>query len=319
MMKFFRMTSGDVYTNLATEEYMFRNFRDDTYFLLWDNDSSIVVGKNQNVFQEINIPMAEREGIKIARRITGGGTVFHDAGNLNYSILMNHDPDTFSYDQCLSPVICTLNSMGVPAHKRRTSDIAIEGKKISGSAQTIGNGRVLHHGTLLFDADLNRLNELLQPMNGSIQSRATASVPSPVTNIANYLKPGITMTQFKKMFVNILSDGYAEWVLLSEEDRKAIYKLRDEKYLDWDWNYGRSPEFTYEHNENGVRLNMRIKKGRILNTEIHGIEDGEAIASALLQVPFGHKSVRSALAQARISDNQIDAVLNHIFQRGMQQ
>ena len=150
------MNTSDVYTNLAIEEYVFHHFTDDNYLLLWKNEGSIVIGKHQNVFEKVNIKAIESSSVKVARRNTGSGAVFHDKGNLNYSLITDYDSEIFSgYDEFLNPMIKALNHLGVPAHKRRSSDIAIEDKKISGSAQTVKNNRILHHGTLLFDADLS--------------------------------------------------------------------------------------------------------------------------------------------------------------------
>ncbi|HSP47373.1 MAG TPA: lipoate--protein ligase family protein, partial [Clostridiaceae bacterium] len=137
-LRYIENESEDVYFNLALEEYLLQNFREGTYLLLWRNDRSIVLGKYQNVYEEVNLRAVEEAGIKVARRNSGGGTVYHDLGNLNYSILTDYDPNgTISYDLFLEPMISALRSMGIPAEKRGASDIAIEGMKISGSAQTL--------------------------------------------------------------------------------------------------------------------------------------------------------------------------------------
>lgn len=308
-MRYLEMNSGDVYTNLATEEYVFRNYRDDTYFLLWGNDSSIVVGKNQNVFQEIDIRAAERTGTKIARRITGGGTVFHDAGNLNYSILMEHNEETFSYDQCLAPVIRALVRMGVSAHKRRTSDIAIDGKKISGSAQTISRGRLLHHGTLLYDADLQRLKLLLRPGSGTFESGATLSVPSEVVNIKDCMPTPLSIEEFRKQFLKNVVGQDVSPLILTGTDWAAIRKLRDEKYANWDWNFGSSPAFTWKKEKNGSFIELCVEKGRIQMCRI----DEQDRTGELKNVRYSAWDVILALRNSGKSCREIETIMDQLF------
>ena len=188
-MQYIEIDSNDVFLNLATEEYVFHNFTDDSYLLFYTNDDSIVLGKYQNVYQEINVPAAETADIKVARRITGGGAVFHDSGNLNYSfIAKNEKANPLCYDDFLFPVINALNFMGIDAHKRNTCDIAIGDLKISGSAQSVHGERVLHHGTLLFDSDLSVVAGALNPDPTKFQSKSVKSVRSRVGNIRSFFK-----------------------------------------------------------------------------------------------------------------------------------
>ena len=158
-MKYMKVTGTDIYYNLALEEYMFNKSSEESVLLLWKNDTSIVLGKYQNVYEEINIKEVSRKHISVARRNTGGGTVFHDRGNLNYSFITSCSSGMFSeYDEFIFPVLQALNGLGVPAQKRNNSDIAIGTSKISGSAQAVKSHRILHHGTLLFDADMEGLH-----------------------------------------------------------------------------------------------------------------------------------------------------------------
>ena len=145
--------------NLAFEEYVLTHRMDGDYLILWQNDNTVVVGQNQNTAAEINRAFVEAHGVHVVRRTTGGGAVYHDLGNLNYTLITGQS-GALDYDRCLAPVLRALNALGVPAQKSRTCDMTVDGKKISGSAQKIANGRVLHHGTLLFDADLTRLDEI---------------------------------------------------------------------------------------------------------------------------------------------------------------
>lgn len=296
-MKYIESNSEDVYFNLALEEYLFQNFKDDEYFMLWKNDNSIVLGKYQNVFEEINIKEAEKAGMKVARRNSGGGTVFHDKGNLNYSIIKNLDKNTFiDYDSFLIPVIEALNKLGINAEKRRTCDIAIDGKKISGSAQSSRGGRVLHHGTLLFDADLNLLENMLKTTEGKIESRSVKSVRSIVTNIRDHIDKNISIDDFKKTLINTLFPDGIEKVKLNDEQLQEINNLVQNKYSDWKWNYGNSPDFTFKKSNtlsNGIlKINLYVKKGMIFACTITGTN-------------FHCSEIESAVVGSRYSYNEI--------------
>lgn len=274
-MKYIDSISNDIYFNLALEEYVFHNFKDDTYFLLWDNDNSIVLGKYQNVFEEINIKAVEKMDIKVARRNSGGGTVFHDKGNLNYSIITDYDKNSFiDYDIFINPVITALNSLGIHAEKRRTSDIVIEGKKISGSAQSCKNDRILHHGTLLFNADLSMLENLLKTTDGKIESKSVKSVRSSVTNIKEHIDDNITLDDFKTLLLNSLFPNGVQKVFLTEDQIAEVNNLVKNKYSQWQWNYGNSPEFSYEKESElldmVINIKLHVKKGIIETCIIEG-------------------------------------------------
>lgn len=275
-MKYIESISDDVYFNLALEEYIFNNLKDDTYFMLWKNDSSIVLGKHQNVFEEINIKAIEQNNIKVARRNTGGGTVFHDRGNLNYSVITEYDKNTLiDYNQFIIPVINALNSMGINAEKRRTSDIAIDGKKISGSAQSIKGNRALHHGTLLFDADLTMLHDLLKTTEGKIESKSVKSVRSIVTNIKNHLfDTAINIDEFQKLLIDTMFSDKVDKYEITQEQIETIKELVENKYSKWEWNFGNSPDFYFEKDSvilsNTIKVKLHVKKGVITDCNIQG-------------------------------------------------
>lgn len=275
-MKYIESNNTDVYFNLALEEYVLNNLKDDIYFMFWKNDKSIVLGKYQNVFEEINIKAIEENNIKIARRNTGGGTVFHDKGNLNYSMITNYDTNTFiDYDKFILPIIKALNSIGVKAEKRRTSDISIDGKKISGSAQTIKGTRALHHGTLLFDADLSMLHHLLKTTDAKIESKSVKSVSSTVTNIKEHIdNTSMTLDEFQELLLQALfSDGICKYEI-NQNQIKEINELVENKYSKWEWNYGNSPDFSFEKDSivfnEVIKVKLFVKKGIIHNCEIYG-------------------------------------------------
>lgn len=296
-MKYIESKNEDVYFNLALEEYVFQNLKDDEYFMLWKNDNSIVLGKYQNAFEEINIKEAEKTNMKVARRNSGGGTVFHDKGNLNYSIIKNLDKNSFiDYDSFLTPVIEALNKLGINAAKRRTCDIAIDGKKISGSAQSQRGNRALHHGTLLFNANLGLLANMLKTTDGKIESRSVKSFRSVVTNISEHIDKNISLDEFKVNLLNALFPNGIEKVELNEKQLKEINDLAKNKYSDWQWNYGNSPDFTFEKTSDtfmgNLKVNLHVKKGTVF-------------ASTIIGENFPCSEITSIIAGSRYSYNEI--------------
>ena len=170
-------TSHDPFFNQAFEDYVFRTFREDEVLLLWRNRPAVVVGCYQNICREVHVRALLEQNIPVVRRMSGGGTVYHDLGNLNYTLITGQS-GALDYDRCLAPVLRALNALGVPAQKSRTCDMTVDGKKISGSAQKIANGRVLHHGTLLVDADLTRLDEITTGRKTTRSAQKGCSRPS---------------------------------------------------------------------------------------------------------------------------------------------
>lgn len=240
-MKWLISDNQNVFYNLALEEYLCRNAADDDCFIIWTNEDSVVVGRNQNIFEEVNVDEAMADGIVLARRNSGGGAVFHDRGNINFSVIRDFDMDAADqYDEFLSPVIEMLHSLGVPASKRNKSDIVIMDDKISGNAQIIKGKKIIHHGTLLFDADLEKLRKYLKSDSSSYSSKATKSVKSSVVNIRKYLD--ITAEEFKKYIADYFCRG-GEEIVLSEEEKRLI-ESQTGKFSSWDWVIGRSPKFS---------------------------------------------------------------------------
>lgn len=308
-MKYIESISEDVYFNLALEEYVFQNLKDDEYFMLWKNNDSIVLGKYQNAFEEINIKETERIDMKVARRNSGGGTVFHDKGNLNYSIIKNLDKNSFvNYDNFLIPVIEALNTLGVKAEKRRTCDIAINGKKISGSAQSSKGGRVLHHGTLLFNSDLDLLENMLKTTEGKIESKSVKSFRSIVTNISDHIDRNISLEDFKKALLNALFPNGIEKFTLSNTQLQEVSNLVETKYTDWQWNYGNSPEFTFEKtnylNNGDIKIILHVKKGMVFACTISSTNfPCSEIESAITGSRYSYKEVLNKLKEIKSLEN----------------
>jgi lipoate-protein ligase A len=237
--------------NLALEEHCYRKL--DTrheYVMFYINQPSIIIGNHQNPFQEINTELAAQKKIRPIRRISGGGAVYHDAGNLNFSFITDFGEKKLDYfKQLLQPILGTLKRLGVPAELTGKNNIVAEGRKISGNSQHANMRRMLSHGTLLFDAELDTLRQVLQSNLAIIQSRAIASIPSRVTNISDYLSRPIEMEAFIAELIGGISEsfGKVEKCRLTTADWDAVHRLAEEKYRAWEWNIGRSPEFTATH------------------------------------------------------------------------
>jgi lipoate-protein ligase A len=237
----------DPHLNLALEEYCLRNLDAGfDYVLFYINEPSIVVGKHQNLFHEININYAQENGIHLVRRISGGGAVYHDEGNLNFSFITGFHGEKLDYfRKLIQPIIASLHQLGIPAESTAKNSIVVEAKKISGTSQYTNINRLLSHGTLLFRSDLHALTKSLDSTLEIAQSRGIQSIKSDVTNIAQYLPDPMDMASFRKKLIESISDvfGKLESYQLTGDDWDRIYQLCENKYRSWDWIFGKSPDF----------------------------------------------------------------------------
>ena len=280
-------TSHDPFFNQAFEDYVFRTFREDEVLLLWRNRPAVVVGCYQNICREVHVRALMEQNIPVVRRMSGGGTVYHDLGNLNYTLITGQS-GALDYDRCLAPVLRALNALGVPAQKSRTCDMTVDGKKISGSAQKIANGRVLHHGTLLFDADLTRLDEITTGRkNNAFCSKGTQSAICAVTNLRPYLREDCEIVTFARQLAQKILPPGAKTVRLTQAQLADVRRLAAELYHSWDWTWGKTPAFTYEKTAEfagrPIRVRYEARHGLIRNAAVRSDAIDAARASALLE------------------------------------
>lgn len=296
--------------NLALEEYVF-NYLDqfDEIFLLWINEPTIVVGKHQNTIEEINTQYVKENNINVVRRLSGGGAVYHDLGNLNYTIISkNKDSNGFDFKTFSQPVIEVLADLGINAEFTGRNDIVIDGKKFCGNAQYMKKGRVLHHGAMLFDVELDVLAKALKVSQDKIVSKGVKSVRSRVTNIKEHLKEDITIEDFKELLLKHMFKDKEDMEVyeLTEEDLKNINKLMEERYMTWDWVYGQSPEFN-------IRKDRRFPSGKV--EILIDVDNGFIKDIKFYGDFFGHgdlKDVEEKLVDIKYSEYEINEALKGI-------
>ncbi|WP_436942124.1 lipoate--protein ligase [Staphylococcus xylosus] len=268
--------------NLAMEEYVLKNMpKDDSYFLFYINRPSIIIGKNQNTIEEVNQSYIDEQGIDVVRRISGGGAVYHDTGNLNFSFVTDDDGNSFhNFQKFTEPIVEALKSLGVDAKLSGRNDIQVGEAKISGNAMVKVKDRMFSHGTLMLNSELDEVQNALKVNPAKIKSKGIKSVRSRVANISEFLDEPIDIDKFKEIILkSIFGETQVEEYKLTDEDWRKIEKLSNEKYRTWEWNYGRNPKYNFEREEKFekgfVQIKLDVKKGRIEHAKIFGDFFGE--------------------------------------------
>ncbi|HEN9917380.1 TPA: lipoate--protein ligase [Streptococcus agalactiae] len=306
-MKYIVNTSNDPAYNVALEAYAFQKLTDiDEIFILWINEPAIIIGRHQNTIQEINKEFIDKNGIHVVRRLSGGGAVYHDLNNLNYTIISNNTQEgAFDFQTFSKPVIDTLAKLGVKAEFTGRNDLEINGQKFAGNAQAYYKGRMMHHGCLLFDVDMSVLGQALKVSKDKIESKGIKSVRARVTNIVDHLSDKITVQEFSDAILAQMKEEYPEMdeYVLSDAELSEIQAMRDNQFATWDWTYGKAPEYTIER---GVRYpagkittyanveNSTIKSVKIFG-DFFGVKPVDDIEKMLEGVRYDYKDVLAAL------------------------
>lgn len=298
--------STDPYFNIAADEYVMKNFTEDC-FMLWRNEPSIIVGKHQNTLAEINVDYVRENKIKVVRRITGGGAVFHDLGNLNFTFIRNSEEGAqVDFRKFTRPILDVLLTMGINAKFEGRNDLTIDGKKFSGNAEHVWRNRTLHHGTLLFSSVMTDLSAALKVNPLKFTDKAVKSVRSRVTNISEHLKEKMDVIEFRDRIMKQIMLMYPDSKMYSytEEDFAGINKLKDEKFSQWEWNFGYSPKYDFEkmiRTEGGsVEFHLNVEKGVIKDIKIYGDffhkHDIETIEKSLVGINHDYDSIMENLS-----------------------
>lgn len=304
----------DPSVNLALEEYVLQNFGEkDTYLLFYINKPSIIIGRNQNTIEEINTNYVDENGIKVVRRLSGGGAVYHDEGNLNFSFITKDDGESFqNFAKFTKPMVEALNNLGVPAELQGRNDLAANGRKISGNAMFSTKGRMFSHGTLMLDSEIENVVSALNVKMEKIKSKGIKSIRSRVANISEFLDEKISMDEFKEMILRYIFDVEdvkdVPQYELTDEDWENVHQISKERYQNWDWNYGKSPKFNIQesHKFDGGLVDVRldVKNGLIENCKIYGdffgIGEVKDIEQKMIGVRHERKAIEDALADVDV-------------------
>ncbi|EGQ1567118.1 lipoate--protein ligase [Staphylococcus aureus] len=294
--------------NLAMEEYVLKNLpAEESYFLFYINRPSIIVGKNQNTIEEVNQTYIDAHNIDVVRRISGGGAVYHDTGNLNFSFITDDDGNSFhNFQKFTEPIVQALQSLGVNAELTGRNDIQVGQAKISGNAMVKVKNRMFSHGTLMLNSDLDEVQNALKANPAKIKSKGIKSVRKRVANIQEFLNDPLEIEEFKKIILKtIFGETEVEEYKLTDEDWENIEKLSNDKYRTWEWNYGRNPKYNFEREEKFekgfVQIKFDVKRGKIEHAKIFGdffgVGDVTDLENALVGCLHDFEHIEEALSE----------------------
>lgn len=291
--------------NIASEEYILREFSEDV-FLLYINEPSIIVGKHQNTLAEINPDWVDNHKIPVVRRLTGGGAVFHDPGNLNFSFLMQDgDEQSRGFERYTKPILEVLHDLGIAAKLEGRNDLTIDGRKFSGNAKTFIHGKTLQHGTILFASKIGDLSAALKVKEHKFSDKAVKSVRARVTNVSEHLKEAMELVEFVSRVRSKVHSLYPEIreYEFSDADKAAIEQLVQDKYATWEWNFGRSPRYNLSHEfrciAGLIEIYLQVNKGIIEEISIFGdffsSRDIHELEHSFIGLPHNREAVRDTL------------------------
>ena len=305
--------------NLAMEEYFLKNF-DEDIFILWRNESSVIVGKNQNTLSEINLDYIKENSIPVVRRQSGGGAVFHDLGNINFTFIASNNDNFSDFKRFTTPIIELLKTLDINAKFSGRNDLLIDGCKFSGNAQYNYKNKVMHHCTLLFSSQISDMSNALKVKPIKFEGKSIKSVKARVTNISEHLKVPMDILEFKDLIIDYFykTNTDNKYYTLSELDINNINKLVEEKYSTWEWNYGNSPKFALSNElkypGGNDEFNLNVEKGIIKDIkffgDFFGKEDVSFIEKKLTGVKHSEEGIKEALKDVNIIDYFLNATVD---------
>lgn len=300
-MKYLINNSTDPYFNLAFDEYCLENIQsEEPYFFLWRNRPAVIIGLNQNAYSEVNLDYLNSHGITLARRVTGGGAVYHDLQNMNYTIIgRNPSPQ---------PMVDALRSLGVPAEQTGRNDIFVEGRKVSGYARRVSHNQEIIHGTLMYDVDLDTLTHVLDTQGSKMQAKGISSVKSRVANLKEYLPQFKSLDELQAALQEILSAGDGQ-MPLSAEQVAEVRRQADEKFSTWDFIYGHSHEADFRCKAKlscgTVEADIRVDRGLIARLDFSGDflfdTPAQELAAKMTGLRYAPAEVKAFLATQPVS------------------
>jgi lipoate-protein ligase A len=292
--------------NLALEEYVLRQSPvDEDLLLFYINSPSIIIGRHQNTLEEINPEYVTQHGIHVVRRLSGGGAVYHDLGNLNFSFITQYHRENFqNFRKFTEPVVRSLAELGVNAELSGRNDILIDGRKVSGNAQYVSSQRMVSHGTLLYNSDLSHVSDALHVQESKMASKGIKSVRNRVANITEFLSQPMEIEKFRDHLLGTYFEGASEIpeYPLSEQDWAAVHRLADERYRSWEWTYGRSPDFNVQKKQRfpGGEIDARlfVSQGVIQSVRFYGDFFAEVEPDELERLLAGVRYEREEIVRA---------------------
>ncbi len=309
-MIYIENNSTDPFFNFALEYYLIteKQLPEDQIFIFWRTEPTLMIGKYQNTIEEINEDYAKKNGIKVVRRITGGGTIYTDMGGWQFSFITKGLAETIDFNKYIGPVIEGLKKLDVPAEFNSRNDLVIHGKKFSGNAQCMLNGYTLHHGSLLFDTDFEQMVKCLTVDDYKIISKGIKSVKERVTNISEHLTKPIDTDMFRKLMVESIMQGSKAEYQLTAADLDRINAIAREKFASWEWNYGKSPKFnitrTGRFDGGKMEFKLDVNNGKITDCTIYGdffgTMDITVLSDALIGTTYNKESIKKAIAASGI-------------------
>ena len=305
-MVYLESPSTDPAFNLALEQFVFDEMpRDQEYFMLWQNKNAIIVGKYQNTAAEINAAYVKEHDIQVIRRLSGGGAVYHDLGNINFTFITDAEHgETIDLAVFCQPVVKALAQLGVTAEITGRNDITIEGQKFSGNAQYVRQGRIMHHGTIMFDSNLSVVAQALNVPKDKIESKGIKSVRSRVTNVKPYVKGDIGIREFWDALKRyMVEERSLPQHTFTPAELARVEAIRAERYGTWEWNFGRSPRYSIQKERRvegcgRIEVSYEVDKGVITAFAVYGDFFGNAEPEELIQRLIGRKPEEADLREA---------------------
>jgi lipoate-protein ligase A len=302
-----KRNNSNPYFNIAAEEYFLKNFSDDI-IMFWQSTPSVIIGKHQNTMAEVNLSFVNKHSIPVIRRISGGGTVYHDEGNINYTIITSSEnrEQLVDFKSFTKPMIGFLNSLGLTAVFEGKNNLTVNGKKFSGNSAHVYKNRILNHGTLLFNTNLNNLETTITPRDFSVNDKAVKSIRANVANLSDQLPQAMSIEVFKEKLETYFLEYFniESSIQPSDKDTSKINHLVKTKYELWEWNYAYSPSFNFTNVHQGLAITMKIKKGIIINIVIDGIIDfKDRVCKSLINCNYKEEEIKDKLQAIQLNLN----------------